>query len=240
MSSSDLLLALTDAEQRDLNALVAVNEGSNRSERETKATVPHGFRLSKSGLFLIGDDAKPDLWICDRLEVVSMTRDSGGESWGRLLQWRDADRRLHSWSMPLSILAGSLQQERMLATVSGLFGGLIVLLTGVGLYAFCNYLLTLRTKELAIRASLGAGPAQIAAALLQETAKALALGSIIGIAMTFAGQRILSGVMEKVNPLSAGQIIAALLIITTVTFGAVLLPIIRALRISIIDALRVE
>lgn len=137
-------------------------------------------------------------------------------------------------------LAGSLQQERMLATVSGLFGGLIVLLTGVGLFAFCNYLLTLRTKELAIRASLGAGPVRIAAALLHETAKALAIGSIIGIALTFAGQRVLSGVMEKVNPPSASQIIAALLIIAAVTFGAVFLPIIRALRMSIVDALRVE
>lgn len=137
-------------------------------------------------------------------------------------------------------LSDSMRQERMLATIAGIFGILIVLLAGVELCAFCNYLLTMRTKELAIRASLGAGPVRIAAALLHETAKALAIGSIIGIALTFAGQRVLSGVMEKVNPPSASQIIEALLIIAAVTFGALLLPIIRALRMSIVDALRVE
>jgi putative ABC transport system permease protein len=128
----------------------------------------------------------------------------------------------------------------MLAAVSGMFGGSIVSLAGVSLYAFCNYLLTLRTKELAIRSSLGAGPAQIAAALLHETAKALAVGSVIGTALTFAGQRILSSVMENVNPPSAGHIIAALLIIAGITFGAVLVPTVRALRMSVVDALRVE
>jgi predicted permease len=137
-------------------------------------------------------------------------------------------------------LSRSLRQERMLAAVSSMFGGSIVLLAGAGLYACCNYLLALRTKELAIRASLGAGPAQIAAALLRETAKALAFGSVIGIAMTFAGQRVLSSMMESVNPPSAGHITAALLIIAGVTLGAVLVPTVRALRMSVVDALRVE
>jgi hypothetical protein len=64
---------------------------------------------------------------------------------------------------------------------------------------------------LAIRAGLGAGPAQNASALLRETARALAVGSVIGIALTFAGRRIFSGGIEGLNPPNAGNIIAALL-----------------------------
>jgi len=73
---------------------------------------PHGFRLSDSGLYLIGEDDKPDLWICDPLKVVAVTRNSEGESWGKVLEWRDADGRLHTWSMPLSILAGDGSEFR--------------------------------------------------------------------------------------------------------------------------------
>jgi ABC-type antimicrobial peptide transport system permease subunit len=115
-----------------------------------------------------------------------------------------------------------------------------VLLAGVGLYAFCNYLLALRTKELAIRAGLGAGSVQIATALLQETVKALVIGSALGVAAMFAGQRLLSSVVFGFSRPTLSHVLVTLSIITGVTLGAVLVPTLRALRISVFDALRVE
>jgi hypothetical protein len=74
---------------------------------KSMAAVPAGFRIKDSGVWLVtDDDDKPDTWVCGRLEVIGLTRDRRNESWGWLLQWRDADGHLHSWAMPATALAG--------------------------------------------------------------------------------------------------------------------------------------
>jgi putative DNA primase/helicase len=74
---------------------------------KSAAAVPKGFRVKDSGVWLVTDeDDKPDIWVCGRLDIVGLTRDRRNESWGRLLQWRDADGHLHSWAMPATALAG--------------------------------------------------------------------------------------------------------------------------------------
>src|ERR1700735_5152876 len=40
-----------------------------------------------------------------RIDVIAETRDDQGENWGRLLQWKDAEDRMHQWAMPLDALA---------------------------------------------------------------------------------------------------------------------------------------
>jgi uncharacterized protein (DUF927 family) len=67
------------------------------------------FELTDKGVSYIGPEdkdgnPKPPLWICAPLHVVAMTRDSNSGEWGRLLEWRDADRCLHRWAMPLELL----------------------------------------------------------------------------------------------------------------------------------------
>jgi hypothetical protein len=63
-------------------------------------------------------------------------------------------------------LASSIQQERTLAAVAGAFAVGIALLTAVGLHAFCSYVSAMRTKELAIRAGLGATSFRLATSLV--------------------------------------------------------------------------
>ena len=81
-------------------------------------------------------------------------------------------------------VAWSMEREEMLATLSTAFGGLILLMTGVGLYAFCSYMLAFRNRELAIRAGLGAGPHEIAATLLREALVVLVAGVAVGLIAT--------------------------------------------------------
>ena len=139
-----------------------------------------------------------------------------------------------------SLLSSSLQQERMLATIAGAFGGLIVLLAGVELYAFSNYLLAMRNKELAIRASVGAAPAQVALALSKEIIKALIVGLMIGAALTVIGQRILSGLAANLNPPDLRYLGIALAIVAGITVSAVLMPAAQAIRMNVAQALRVD
>jgi len=138
------------------------------------------------------------------------------------------------------LLANSVQQERMLATVAGAFGGLIVLLAGVELYAFCNYLLAMRNKELAIRTSVGAGPAQIAVTLTKEILKALVVGLMIGAVMTVVGNRVLAGVAANLNPPDLRYLAIAPVIVAGITVSAVIMPAVQAIRINVAQALRVD
>lgn len=74
--------------------------------------LPAGFYLDETSLWYQeepkGDsDAIPSrLRICSRLEIIAVTRNQHGEDFGRLLRWHDCDGRLHTWAMPMSLLAG--------------------------------------------------------------------------------------------------------------------------------------
>lgn len=57
---------------------------------------------------------EPDapLWLCSPLKVPACTRDDDSENWGRLLEFRDLDGKLHNWAMPMSMLAGGGDELR--------------------------------------------------------------------------------------------------------------------------------
>jgi ABC-type antimicrobial peptide transport system permease subunit len=136
-------------------------------------------------------------------------------------------------------ISKSRQQETMLATVSGVFGGLIVVLAALGLAGFCNYILALRTRELAIRAGLGAGPRQIAGTLLRETVVVVITGSLIGLSVTLTIQRFVNNFIA-IDGSRYWSPIEAVLIMTVITAVATLIPTMRALRMDIAQALRME
>src|SRR5260370_11445220 len=67
----------------------------------------------------------------------------------------------------------SLVQERLLATLSGFFGGLAMLLALIGLYGALSYLVTLRRTEFGIRMALGALPQSILGMVMRDVAVVL-------------------------------------------------------------------
>ena len=62
----------------------------------------------------------------------------------------------------------SLTRERLLATLSGFFGGLALLLAGIGLYGTVAYGVARRRHEIAIRLTLGAVRARVLRMVLGE------------------------------------------------------------------------
>ncbi|MGE4073721.1 MAG: DUF927 domain-containing protein [Lysobacterales bacterium] len=54
----------------------------------------------------------PPIWICSPLYVTANTRDESGSEWGRLLEWKDRDRRAHPWAMPCELMAGTGEELR--------------------------------------------------------------------------------------------------------------------------------
>ncbi|TXI80667.1 MAG: DUF927 domain-containing protein [Crocinitomicaceae bacterium] len=67
------------------------------------------YEIRDDGLFYVDQDKDGhefDRYLSPPVYVVAKTRTEGGTAWGRLLEWRDDDHRLHVWAMPLELLQG--------------------------------------------------------------------------------------------------------------------------------------
>src|SRR5678816_2605104 len=74
----------------------------------------------------------------------------------------------------------SLLRERLMATLSGFFGGLAALLATIGLYGVMSYMVARRKNEIGIRMALGAGRGAVVAMIMREAATLLGAGLVVG------------------------------------------------------------
>ena len=65
--------------------------------------VPFGYVVNETGVSKV--DENGDIAVCDPLYIEALARDDKGNSWGRLLVWKDADGKPHEWAMPNYMLA---------------------------------------------------------------------------------------------------------------------------------------
>ena len=74
----------------------------------------------------------------------------------------------------------ALTQERLVAMMSGFFGGLALLLAALGLYGVTTYAVSRRRDEIGIRMALGAAPASVLRLVLIRVGLLVGLGVAIG------------------------------------------------------------
>ena len=82
----------------------------------------------------------------------------------------------------------NIAQERMLTTLCGFFGGLAVLLAGIGLYGVMAYAVGRRVREIGIRMALGARASEVCWLILRETAILVGCGAAIGLPAAFVAR----------------------------------------------------
>jgi predicted permease len=148
----------------------------------------------------------------------------------------------------LHTLAGqvdqSLIQERMMATLSGFFGLLALLLACVGLYGVMSHNVARRTREIGIRMALGAQRADMIRMVLRESLVLVALGIAIGMPIALAATRLaasqISGLLFGLSATDARTIGLAMFLLTGITMLAACLPARRATKVDPLVALRYE
>jgi putative DNA primase/helicase len=67
------------------------------------------FRMDDKGLFFISvkpDGSIDESWLSAPFGVIALTRDPRSDGWGKVLQWKDLDKKQHEWAMPMKILGG--------------------------------------------------------------------------------------------------------------------------------------
>lgn len=140
----------------------------------------------------------------------------------------------------VSYLGESVRANRFRAVLLGAFAGVALLLALVGVAGVMAFSISRRTRELGIRAALGADRRALVGLVVREGASMAVAGGVIGLAGAFLGSRVLASLLFGVTvhdpvvfaTLPALLIAAALL--------ACWVPARRASRLDPSDALRLE
>jgi len=138
------------------------------------------------------------------------------------------------------ILEPRLKPLQLGSTVFLCLTGLALVISAAGLIVVTAHGVTRRTREMGIHLSLGATPGIVVRLMLRRTLMALAIGLVAGLGLAFAGSRLFTDLLYRVEPRDPRVFAAcagALLVAGTL---AAWLPARRAGRIDPSVALRSE
>lgn len=134
----------------------------------------------------------------------------------------------------------SLNTEHMLASLTGSFSALALLLSLVGLYGVMSFVVTQRTREIGIRLALGATRWTAIWLVLRDALAMLLAGIGIGLPFFLTLGRLVESQLYDVKPSDPAVIAIAVLLLSCAGLGAALIPAHRASGINPNDALRFE
>lgn len=150
---------------------------------------------------------------------------------GAALQGVEPNISLSFHSMEQQVNA-SLRQERLVATLSGFFGVLALVLAGLGLYGVAAYAVNRRKMEIGIRLALGATAGQVMRMVLGRIGGLVALGLIGGTALSLWSGRFVATLLFDLEPRDLSTLLGAMVLLTGVAMLAGWLPARRASRID--------
>jgi putative ABC transport system permease protein len=132
----------------------------------------------------------------------------------------------------------SLRTERLMASLSGFFGGLAMIIAVVGLYGVMSYLVTRRRGEIGIRMALGADPRAVVRMVLTESGVLVAVGIVAGGILAIVLSRWAQALLYALKPWDPPSFALAAATLALVSLAAAWVPARRASRVSPATALR--
>ncbi len=140
-------------------------------------------------------------------------------------------------SMEARLRAG-LGEPRLYSLLVGSFAVLALAIAGAGLFGVVSYSVAARTRELGVRAALGATPGGLVRLVLRQGLGLTVVGVLVGLAIAAAGASFVSGLIYGVgarDPVNFIGVAAALFVLAVV---ACVVPARRASRVDPLRALR--
>jgi len=131
-------------------------------------------------------------------------------------------------------------RTRFIALLLGLFAGLALLLSAIGIYGVMAYSVSARTRELGIRIALGAQSGAVLRLVLRDGLTLIGAGLALGVLAAWAALRVLKSQLYDVSatdPATFAGVTALLIVVATL---ACYLPARRATKVDPMVALKCE
>jgi predicted permease len=128
--------------------------------------------------------------------------------------------------------------QQVAGTLLAIFGGLALLLAAIGLYGVMSYAVSQSTRELGLRAALGAAPSHLLRLVMSRGLALIGIGIALGLVAALATTRLFGYLLYHVSPRDPLSFGVALVIITIASMAACFLPAWRAMRTDPLRALR--
>ncbi len=163
-----------------------------------------------------------------------------------MAQWVRAEVAALDQTLPVNIetveqRVGKLAaRPRFNALLLGLFGGMGLLLTAIGLYGLMAFLVAQRTREIGVRMALGSTPGAITRLVLEQAGLWTAAGTGLGLIGSLFAVRLIESMLFHVPSKDPWTLVGALLVLAGATLAAAWIPSRRAARVDPIHALRQE
>ena len=139
-----------------------------------------------------------------------------------------------------TIKAESMGDNRFRAMLLSTFAGVSLLLSAIGIYGVISYSVTQRTKEIGIRAALGASRGDLLRLVLRHGMGLSVLGLVLGIAGTFGVDRLLASLLFGIDGRDPVTLAAVFVVLGLVALLACFIPARKATQVSPVIALRSE
>ena len=156
----------------------------------------------------------------------------------REVQALDSDLPVYDVATMDERLADSLARRRFSMLMLGVFATCASLLAAIGIYGVVSFWVSQRTRELGIRAALGARQADIMQLVMGQVIVLVAVGITIGLAAAFGLTRVMASLLFGVSATDAVTFALLAVVLGVVALVATWVPARRAAGVPPIVALR--
>jgi predicted permease len=152
----------------------------------------------------------------------------------------DSGQLVYDFTAMTKIVSDSIATQRFTMILLGIFSGLALVLSSVGIYGVISYVVGQRTHEIGIRMALGAQRPTLTAMFVRQGLRLTLIGAACGLVTAFVTMRLMSSLLFNVSPVDPITYVTITFGVVAVAWLACYLPSRRAATVEPMKALRSE